>query len=272
MDPLTASYPMLTPYQFASNTPIQAIDLDGLEAATFQFEVRAIAGPKLAVTSSITIGIMAVKGPEGQISVSSFLTPSLGGGAGAGFSFGFSGSFYPTVTDPQQLSGIGANTGAFAGLGLPVVSGGIEANLALDISNAKLKGGGTLAPGVTGIAVGGGAYAEFSYTHIFKTVTKDEFLKNPLVVFGEETNLEKYGLSSQTLSDVGKQLIDQVKDYDIPDEISRLEEQINKIKEEPQSRSKPSRLRSVKNKISELRDIQSDLDNINKEQEDNNNE
>jgi RHS repeat-associated protein len=32
VDPLTSKYPMLTPYQFASNTPIQAIDLDGLEA------------------------------------------------------------------------------------------------------------------------------------------------------------------------------------------------------------------------------------------------
>lgn len=32
VDPLTRSYPMLTPYQFASNTPIRAIDLDGLEA------------------------------------------------------------------------------------------------------------------------------------------------------------------------------------------------------------------------------------------------
>jgi RHS repeat-associated protein len=32
VDPLTKSYPMLTPYQFASNTPIWAIDLDGLEA------------------------------------------------------------------------------------------------------------------------------------------------------------------------------------------------------------------------------------------------
>ncbi|MPT36091.1 MAG: RHS repeat-associated core domain-containing protein, partial [Flavobacterium sp.] len=31
VDPLTESYPELTPYQFASNTPIQAIDLDGLE-------------------------------------------------------------------------------------------------------------------------------------------------------------------------------------------------------------------------------------------------
>ncbi|MEL7006716.1 MAG: RHS repeat-associated core domain-containing protein, partial [Bacteroidota bacterium] len=32
VDPLSPEYPMLTPYQFASNTPIQAIDLDGLEA------------------------------------------------------------------------------------------------------------------------------------------------------------------------------------------------------------------------------------------------
>jgi hypothetical protein len=31
VDPLTKSYPELTPYQFASNTPIQGIDLDGLE-------------------------------------------------------------------------------------------------------------------------------------------------------------------------------------------------------------------------------------------------
>ena len=31
MDPLRRQYPELTPYQFASNTPIQAIDLDGLE-------------------------------------------------------------------------------------------------------------------------------------------------------------------------------------------------------------------------------------------------
>jgi hypothetical protein len=34
-DPLTRSYPHLTPYQFASNTPIQAIDLDGLEAVYY---------------------------------------------------------------------------------------------------------------------------------------------------------------------------------------------------------------------------------------------
>jgi RHS repeat-associated protein len=34
VDPLTKSYSMLTPYQFASNTPIMAVDLDGLEKKT----------------------------------------------------------------------------------------------------------------------------------------------------------------------------------------------------------------------------------------------
>jgi len=32
VDPITKDYPELTPYQFASNTPIQAVDIDGLEA------------------------------------------------------------------------------------------------------------------------------------------------------------------------------------------------------------------------------------------------
>lgn len=36
VDPLTASYPMLTPYQFASNGPIRNIDLDGLESVAYQ--------------------------------------------------------------------------------------------------------------------------------------------------------------------------------------------------------------------------------------------
>lgn len=38
VDPLTKDYPMLTPYQFASNTPIQATDLDGLETSYSFFQ------------------------------------------------------------------------------------------------------------------------------------------------------------------------------------------------------------------------------------------
>lgn len=36
VDPLTPSYPALTPYQFANNSPIANIDIDGLESLYFQ--------------------------------------------------------------------------------------------------------------------------------------------------------------------------------------------------------------------------------------------
>jgi RHS repeat-associated protein len=41
VDPLTRKYPELTPYQFASNTPIQAIDLDGLEKLIYVYNFTA---------------------------------------------------------------------------------------------------------------------------------------------------------------------------------------------------------------------------------------
>ncbi|MBV7531768.1 RHS repeat domain-containing protein [Chitinophaga sp. sic0106] len=37
VDPLSPKYPELTPYQFASNTPIWAIDIDGLESGVISF-------------------------------------------------------------------------------------------------------------------------------------------------------------------------------------------------------------------------------------------
>jgi len=38
VDPIAAAYPMLTPYQFASNTPIRAIDFDGLEGIALVYD------------------------------------------------------------------------------------------------------------------------------------------------------------------------------------------------------------------------------------------
>ena len=40
VDPITDQYPELTPYQFASNTPIMAADLDGLERDVRIFDLR----------------------------------------------------------------------------------------------------------------------------------------------------------------------------------------------------------------------------------------
>ena len=44
VDPLTRSYPMLTPYQFASNTPIFGIDLDGGELLDYKISMIEIIG------------------------------------------------------------------------------------------------------------------------------------------------------------------------------------------------------------------------------------
>jgi len=67
VDPLSPDYPELTTYQFASNTPIMAIDLDGLEART---QIRAglawgTQGVKTTVAVSIDYDIH-------------FITPSYG--------------------------------------------------------------------------------------------------------------------------------------------------------------------------------------------------
>lgn len=45
VDPLTKQYPMLTPYQFASNKPISGVDLDGLEYLDYnEVRIKIIAG------------------------------------------------------------------------------------------------------------------------------------------------------------------------------------------------------------------------------------
>jgi RHS repeat-associated protein len=263
VDPLTKSYPMLTPYQFASNMPIKAVDLDGLEAATLQFEVRGMAGTTaISVTSSFTIGIMAVRNSHGQINLSSFITPSIGGGAGQGMSIGLSSSFFPTVNSPEQLSGLGVNFGAFAGAGLPAISGSVEGNFAINLTDGSVKGGGTFGPGLSGVAIGGGVYGEISYTHIMKTVTPEEFFDNPFVLFGAQTNFEKLGLSSQDLRSFGQNLINQVKYDVIPKELEILSNRLKKVQESPSNRAKPSQIRSIKSKISELEKIQTSLSNL----------
>jgi len=47
VDPLQKQYPELTPYQFASNTPIQAIDLDGLEKVHYTLTYSTSGTPTL---------------------------------------------------------------------------------------------------------------------------------------------------------------------------------------------------------------------------------
>jgi RHS repeat-associated protein len=55
VDPLAPEYPWYTPYQFAGNTPIQAIDLDGLEPA-FPGDYNGQGAHAPAVSSDLTNG------------------------------------------------------------------------------------------------------------------------------------------------------------------------------------------------------------------------
>jgi RHS repeat-associated protein len=48
VDPLTKCFAMLTPYQYASNRPIDGIDLDGLEYITFHVKITKASGGKPA--------------------------------------------------------------------------------------------------------------------------------------------------------------------------------------------------------------------------------
>ncbi|HNE45177.1 MAG TPA: RHS repeat-associated core domain-containing protein [Chitinophagales bacterium] len=64
VDPLTSSYPALTPFQFASNTPIQAIDLDGLEAVYCTWFEFYYSRPELKASEWYVI--------EGQVDWQSF--------------------------------------------------------------------------------------------------------------------------------------------------------------------------------------------------------
>jgi RHS repeat-associated protein len=65
IDPLTKKYPMLTPYQFASNSPIMSSDLDGLEAKLET--VKDNNGKVLAI--SIEVDVKVIDATQAQNSM-----------------------------------------------------------------------------------------------------------------------------------------------------------------------------------------------------------
>lgn len=75
VDPLAPQYPMLTPYQFASNMPIWAVDLDGAEAWVYT-ETDGVGHAFIVVPSSDDVKELVVYS-YGRYNGSS--TPSLGG-------------------------------------------------------------------------------------------------------------------------------------------------------------------------------------------------
>ena len=78
VDPITKQYPELTPYQFASNTPIQAVDRDGEEALFVRALVGAFVGGGVEFVSQIVKnGLQNTLGNGDDGKVHSFFYHSL---------------------------------------------------------------------------------------------------------------------------------------------------------------------------------------------------
>ncbi|AKP53760.1 RHS repeat domain-containing protein [Cyclobacterium amurskyense] len=165
VDPLNKEYPELTPFQFASNTPIQAIDLDGLEAVSYQIEARGMYGiGVISIATSATVGLVV----DFDGNLAGFYTPTLGVGAGEGFIVSSSLSFFKNAKSVKDIEGMGFNAGAFYAVpGVKSIIGGGEINLALrdDLSINKVGGtvSGSFIPGPN-IGIGIGGYFEGAYT------------------------------------------------------------------------------------------------------------
>lgn len=118
VDPISSSYPMLTPYQFASNSPIAGIDLDGAEFKYYALDWKDKSYTKLKVGNQVSIDndiklkvtfTMMTNGISTQIDVPITLDRSLIGLSGdfvnyKGRSVMLPGSIdrnnLPTQTDP----------------------------------------------------------------------------------------------------------------------------------------------------------------------------
>jgi RHS repeat-associated protein len=177
VDPLTRSYPELTPYQFASNTPIQAIDIDGREAGFVQGGVR-VSVPLVPSMTGITLSVNAGVAFDLGGNIAIYSTPSFGAQNGIGFATGLSGGINFGADNINDISGWGLNAGGFLG-GLPGVPAevSLELNWALEGNSNNLIellldpntkynfgfNGGFPIPN-TGYTVGASVYGEVGYT------------------------------------------------------------------------------------------------------------
>ncbi len=105
VDPITSQYPELTPYQFASNTPIMAIDLDGLEKEEV-VQAFGWAGDQVAkLTVEVAGGVYGLFTNPRQ-AVSNIWGSLKQTSADVGTIFGTAGSIvYNQVSGTQNING-----------------------------------------------------------------------------------------------------------------------------------------------------------------------
>ncbi len=159
VDPLTKQYPELTTYQFASNTPIWAIDLDGAEALVIQASVRITC---LIATVSVGVSLAFT-----STSVTIYITPEAGLGTGVSFTGGVSAAFYPNATNSEQFEGWGMNVGG------SILGIGADISAELGANGVGLAGFGGSVPKIGGGA-GAEAHLSFGYSFIIETVKYED--------------------------------------------------------------------------------------------------
>ena len=192
IDPVSASFPELSAFQYASNTPIWAIDLDGAEAVVVQLSTRVTF---IIVSGQVGIG-MAICGN----SISLYITPEGGLGAGVSFGGGVTASYYPTATNSEQFKGWGMN------IGFSVMGNGGDASSCISSEGVGATGGSASVPKI-GAGAGGEGHWTFGYSYLIATFDCKEELEK-LVEYTkalgltEEKTMELVNNGKEVLNDL----------------------------------------------------------------------
>jgi len=155
VDPITDKYPELTTYQFASNSPIFAVDFDGLEAAGVTVGYRSTV---LNFTFGYSYMVVAT-----LHDVSIYQTTSFG--LGAGMYIGISGAIvvYPGAKSSAELGGWGTDVG---------INAADEASIGYDVYTSKTSNDGSQLGFDASPALGIGAGAEGHFAATYSVLIK----------------------------------------------------------------------------------------------------
>jgi RHS repeat-associated protein len=193
IDPLAEDYYYNSPYAFSENKVTSHVELEGLEAVSIQAEGRGIVpvAGNLSITASGAYGLAVGtrRGQEGIHAVT-FISGSLGPASGIGLSGGI--GTYVHSGDLEDLSGLGFGTGGFLGANPVGVPGG---SLELNTNGDATQIGGLIPFASPGGALGGGVWAEASYT---------EFMGDPLNL--TDMSKEAIGKLAESLGISGERL------------------------------------------------------------------
>jgi len=203
IDPLTRSFPMLTPFQYGSNNPIMNIDLDGLEGVNFNALLpNFFMQTKISTTTANTIINIPTNTGKVVEKLDEINTRSKGP-----LSNNYNGIFAEGGADPQnsgtftkqeikfvghgldvagtvvEVGGYGATLVGFPEVGLPAIATGKEISTVgtIMVTSVELSEGNFIEPAVTigfGIAnkkIGGSIMKDDKLGDIDKEIIRESF-------------------------------------------------------------------------------------------------